>query len=304
MPAVAHIIRRRHSRKRIRRDESQRSAFWLTLIVFIPTLLLLTPVIAGLGLSVWLYIQAASHLPTPYEGAFLDPISGVSRFYDRSGTTEIHRTSDPLGDERRWRKLDQLPKHVIHATLLVDDPTFLTSPPSFDLLDAALQTWRYMIGLPAAPDDGITSALVREVMLPMTRANGLDPRLLEIALIAESKRTSTAEELLEWWLNSRFYGHDAFGIDAAAMVYFGKSADELNLAEAVILAKTAEAPTLNPIDADQLSRQRGADLLFEMLAAELIDEALFDAASASEDADLGAGRRPAISCARICRLRA
>ncbi len=281
MPAVAHIIRRRHSRKRRRRHESRRSAFWLTLILFFPALLLLTPAIAGLGLSIWLYIQAASHLPTPQESVFLDPVYGVTRYYDRGGATEIHRTRDPLGDERPWRQLDQLPKYVIDAALLVEEPTFLTAPPSFDLLDAALQTWRYIIGLPLAPNDDLTGALVREAMLPLTRRSGLDPRLLEIVLIAESKRSRSAGELLEWRLNSRFYGHDAYGIDAAAKVYFGKNAAQLDLAEAAILAKTAEEPALNPIDAQQRSRERGADLLFDMLAAEMIDEAQFDAASAS-----------------------
>ncbi len=282
MPAVAHIIRRRYSRKRRRRQESRRSAFWLTLIFFFPASLLLTPVIAGLGLSIWLYIQAASHLPTPQESVSLDPVYGVTRFYDRGGAIEIHRTRDPLGDERRWRPLDQLPKHVIDATLLVEEPTFLTAPPSFDLLDTALQTWRYIIGLPLASDDGLAGALAREAMLPLTRRSGLDPRLLEIVLIAESKRSRSAEELLEWRLNSRFYGHDAYGIDAAAKVYFGKNAAQLDLAEAAILAKTAEEPALNPIDAEQRSRERGDDLLFDMLAADLIDEAQFDAAATSD----------------------
>ena len=282
MPAVAHIIRRRQSRKRRRRHESRRSTFWLTLILFIPALLMLAPVVAGLGLSVWLYVQAASHLPTPQETVYFDPVRGATRFYDRSGETEIFRTRDPLGAERRWRPLEQLPGHVIDAHLLVDDPTFLTAPPTFDGLDTALQIWRYIIGLPTAPEAGITGALVREAMLPLRRASGLDPRLLEIVLSAESKRSRTAQELLEWRLNSRFYGHDAYGIDAAAKVYFGKSAANLNLAEAAILAMTTDAPALNPIDAEQRSRERGADLLFEMLAAELIDEAQFDAASASD----------------------
>ena len=65
-------------------------------------------------------------------------------------------------------------------------------------------------------------------MLPLTRSSGLDERLLEIVLIAESRRTQSPEQLLEWRLNSSAYGHDAFGLDAAAQVYFGKPAERLS----------------------------------------------------------------------------
>ncbi len=282
MPAVAHIIRRRHSRKHRRRHESRRSALWLILILFLPLLLSLTPLLGGLGLSVWLYVQAASHLPTPRESVFLDPVEDLTLFFDRSGETIIHRLEDPLGEKRTWLQLDELPQYVIDAALLVEDPAFLTAPPAFDLLDTTLQIWRYIIGLPLSRSDDITSELVREAMLPLTRTSGLDPRLLEIVLIAENKRGRSTEDLLEWRLNSSFYGHDAYGINAAAKVYFGKTAENVSLAEAAILAKTAEAPSLNPIDAEQSSRERGADLLFELLEAELIEKAQFDAASVND----------------------
>ena len=211
MPAVAHIIRRRHGRKRRRRHESRRSALWLTLIFFFPLLLSLAPILAGFGLSIWLYVQAAGHLPTLQATVYLDPVDGVTRFYDRSGGVEIYRIEDALGEERRWLRHEELPKHVIDATLLVEDPAFLEGSTQFNLLDTALQLWRYIIGLPLSQEHGITSQLVREAMLPLTTASGLDPRLLEIVLIAESNRTRTATDLLEWRLNSSFYGHDAYG---------------------------------------------------------------------------------------------
>lgn len=296
MPSVAHIIRRRHSRKRRRRRESRRSAFWLTLLVVAPAMLSMTPLLAGLALSIWLYIQAASYLPSPQERGLLNRAGDITRFYDRSGENEIYRIDDPLGDERRWLTLDELPGYVIDATLLVEDPQLLTAPPSFNLLDSAQQIWRYIVGLPTASNTGVTGVLVREAMLPLTRASGLDPRLLEIVLVSESARTLAAEELLAWRLNTSYFGHDAYGIDAAAQVYFGKNAESLSLAETALLAKTAQEPSLNPIDSGPTSRERGADLLFELLAADLIDKAQFDAAAASEVSIVGnAGMASAIA---------
>ena len=71
-------------------------------------------------------------------------------------------------------------------------------------------------------------------------------------------------------------------LDAAAQVYFGKAAEGLSLAEAAVLAMTAAQPDINPLDDARRSRERGADLLFAMREAGLIDKRAFDAASAAE----------------------
>lgn len=282
MPAVAHIIRRRHNRKRRGQHEARRSGLWLTIVIILPLTLALTPPLALLGLSVWLYVQAASHMPTPQETVFLDRDQGLTRFYDRSGQHEIHRVNDPLGDQRRWLRLADLPPYVVDAALLVEDSQHGEPQTAFAPLDTALQLWRYIIGLALEVESGLAGDLARETMLPLTRSSGLDERLLEIVLVTESRRTQSPEQLLEWRLNSSAYGHDAFGLDAAAQVYFGKPAERLTLAEAAVLAMTAAQPAINPLDDARRSRERGADLLLAMLDAGLIDKSAFDAASAAE----------------------
>ena len=105
----------------MRQHEARRSGLWLTILIILPLTLALTPPLALLGLSVWLYVQAASHMPTPQETVFLDRDQGLTRFYDRSGQHEIHRVNDPLGDQRRWLRLADLPPYVVDAALLVED---------------------------------------------------------------------------------------------------------------------------------------------------------------------------------------
>ena len=300
MPAVAHIIRRRHNRKRRAQDEARRSALWLTIFLVLPLTLALIPPLALLGLSVWLYAQAASTMPSPQATVFLASDQGLTRFYDRSGGHEIHRVDDPLGDQRRWLRLAELPAYVADAALLVEDDNNLEAGAGFAPLETALQLWRYIIGLPLEVERGLAADLARDTMLPMSRSSGLDERLLEIVLIAESRRIHSAEELLEWRLNSSDYGHDAFGLDAASQVYFGKPAEKLTLSEAAVLTMTAAQPAINPLADARRSRERGADLLFAMLDAGLIDKAEFDAASAAElalraPADESAAIAPAFS---------
>ena len=172
--------------------------------------------------------------------------------------------------------------HAIDAFLLAHDSDFLSDPPRFDLLDSALRLWRYIIGLPQPPSEGLLSDLTRDAMLPMTRASGIDPALLEIVFIAESQRLHTPRSLLEWRLNSVYFGGEAFGIQAAAHVTFGIRAQDLDLAQAALLAVSARQPHLNPHSAEQDSRDRAADLLFAMLDAQLIDKAQFESANASQ----------------------
>ncbi len=279
MPALAHIIRRRRSRKRRRQKQARRSRFWLLLLLGAPGTLLLTPILAGLGLSLWLYAQAASQLPTPQQTLALHA-AARSRFVARDGVTALHGVSEPLESETLWLPLAELPPYLVDALLLADDADFLTAPAPFNALSALSRLWLYIIGAPIEYADTLTSRLTRETLLPAVSGAGLDASLLHIVLEAESRRRYPPRELLEWRLNSRYYGHDAFGLAAAAQVYLQKPAAGLSLAEAVLLAPVAAAPQLNPLDAPRPARERAAELLFALLDAGHITQAQFDAASA------------------------
>lgn len=279
MPTIAHTIRRRHNRKRRRSKETRRSAFWSIIVVGAPLALVATPLLGALILSLWLYVSAASLMPEPQETALPRLEKGETRFFDATDQTVIHTVADPLGDGRRWLTLAELPPHLVSASMLAEGINQHGALDPFNPADTLLQVWRYIIGLPVGSDNGLSGKLARDTLLPLTRASGLDARLLEIVHVAESKRRYSAEELLAWRLNTNYYGRDAFGIEAAAQIYLGKSVLALSLVESALLAPIVAEPSLNPIDAPARARERGADLLFQMLDAELIDKAQFDAAS-------------------------
>ena len=282
MPSVAQVIRRRRNRKVRRKGRGRRSALWLFLLVCLPSILALTPVLAGLGLSLWLYGRAASALPAAEDRFKSDAAAGVTQFYDRHGRRVIHSVVDPLGEKRRWLKLGDMPPGFIDATLLASERKLPDEGASFDPLLTLLQLWRYILDLPIEADGSIAGELARETILPRAQASGLDRDLLEIVLSAESKRTMSAEELLEWRINSQNFGHDAYGIEAAAQVYLGKSAESLTLLEAAVLAAVGAEPSVNPFSSPARAREGGADLLFKMLESGKIDEAAFDEAASQE----------------------
>lgn len=239
-------------------------------------------------------------MPTPQETVTLNQERGETRFYDESGAGLLFAIEDPLGENRRWLKLDDLPPHLISAALIAEDLDLSSGADDFEPAHALLQVWRYIIGLPLMPERGISAALARDTLLPLALSSGLDASLLEIGLVAEGKRNYSPEELLEWRLNSGYYGEVAFGIEAAAQVYLGKPAARLSLAESALLAAIVNEPALNPIEAPLTARARGADLLFRMLDAKLINQAQFDVASGAEVEIRKAGaRRAAIAPAFI-----
>jgi membrane peptidoglycan carboxypeptidase len=278
MSSVAHIIRRRRARKARQRTQRQRSTIWMLLIFVVMLFVVVVPMVVILGVAGMLYIQATNAMPSPAETIYLDPIIGATELYDRTGGTLIYIVEDPLGNQRRWIELEALPDYVVSATLLMEDPDYLQTA-NFDVFQTLNLLWRYILDVPVASDRSITGRLVRNAVLPLARKSGLDDPLLEIALVAEAERQLSPRDLLEWHLNTNYYGNDAYGIDAAAQVYLGKSAEDLTLDETALLVAIPLAPRFNPFDNTVASNGRQADLLLNMFNHALINKPQFDQAS-------------------------
>ena len=295
MPSVATIIRRRRARKARLRSERRRSTLWFFISLVLPALLLIVPVVAAVAMAVWLYAQAASYFPENLQSTVLITDERVTRFYERRGTQPIYELADPLGAQRRWIDLDELPDHVVAATLQAEDPQILQRA-GFNPVRVLLQILGYMLGAPVTDEPGIAASLIDETLLPRLRSSGLDEDLLRLALRAEARRRHTPLELLEWHLNTKFYGKGAFGIQAAAQVYLGRSAASLDLSDAALLAAIGQAPQLDTVTHETEIRRLQADLLYEMLSAGAIDQGEFDrAASAPSELRSDAQQDPPIA---------
>jgi membrane peptidoglycan carboxypeptidase len=90
-------------------------------------------------------------------------------------------------------------------------------------------------------------------------------------LAAQLTRRYGPRQVLEWYLNSADYGHFAYGVEAAAQFYLGKSVTQLTLSEAALLAAVSQAPALNPVDAPNAAEARRVETLEAMQAQGLIE---------------------------------
>lgn len=295
MTSATQLIRRRRARKARRSAVRSRTRMWTNLGIVALLLVIGVPLASFFGVAAYVYTQAIRGMPTPAQTTFISAAIGPTRLYDRTGNTLLYTVQDPLGDDRQWVSLADLPPYVADATLLVEDPDYLQTG-GFDLTGALGRLWRNILFGPIEADATLAGRLVRNVMLPQRETVTAGRRNREIALVAEVNRLYTPSEVLEWHLNTNYYGGEAYGIEAAAQVYLGKSARDLTLAEAAMLASIPTAPQFNPIDDENAARGRQADTLRRLAAAGLITETAYgDAVRAFVTIQANVGGAPEVA---------
>ena len=176
-----------------------------------------------------------------YQPGPLPRVFQTTFVYDRNG----HLLAELIGEGRReWVSLDQISPHLINATIATEDATFFTNPgvDPVRIAGAALQNVEQ--GEIVSGASTITMQLARNLFLGSEERydQTFDRKIAEAGLASELTRTYTKEELLELYLNLLNYGHLGYGPQAAARTYFGKSAAELNLAEATLIAGIPQSP--------------------------------------------------------------
>ncbi|MBC8099490.1 MAG: transglycosylase domain-containing protein [Armatimonadetes bacterium] len=206
--------------------------------------------------------------------------------YDRNG----QQLYEVFNEGRRTEvNLADIPQAVIQATISIEDDSFYQNVG----IDVAATTVALMgyLGINDANSGGstITQQLVRNVLFdPEKRSERSAARKAEeIGLAIAMTGRKTKDEILELYLNEIYYGSLAYGIEAAAQVYFGKSASALTLGESALLAGLPQAPAeLNPLNPDPLVQQQVEDRWRLVLEA-MIEEGYIT--SAQRDEALRAG---------------
>lgn len=253
------IVRRR--RERASRASRPGRRLWRAFIVAILTLLLFAVIIplgaiagGAAGLALLMRGLPDTHtlgeLPADFRTS-----ATTTQLFARDALNDdgqrrpvlIDIITDPRASGIGWMSLDVLPEHVIAAYLAASDPQFFTAPsPSFATF------WTEWLSSGVVRDDHspILHNLIAEHLRDGTAAQSGDTRraLQDWLLAWRLERTVSRRQMLEWAINTRYYGNLAYGIEAAAKVYFGKSAADLSLGEAAMLAALAQNPAANPFD--------------------------------------------------------
>jgi penicillin-binding protein 1A len=185
-----------------------------------------------------------------------------------------------FGEQRRIPlRLDEVPEQMQRAFLAAEDERFFEHP-GVDwqgLTRAAVAL--AATGEPAQGGGTITMQVARNFFLG--REKTVSRKVREIFLALRIEHLLSKEEILDLYLNKIFLGQRAYGVGAAAEVYFGKTVSELELAEIALIAGLPRAPSLdNPVTSPQRARQRRAYVLRRLHDTGAIDRATMETAAA------------------------
>ena len=214
------------------------------------------------------YSLVAGDLPRPTELRDRASTFETARVYDRNGQL-LYALADPNEGNRTYVPLDRISPYLVQATIDTEDKRFYENP-GFDVI-ALVRA----VGMAAREQEAIagtstiTQQLVRATLLSEDERveRSYRRKVREIILAAEISRTYSKEEILELYLNEIYYGNLAYGIEAAANTYFNKSAADLTLAEASLLAGLPQAPALwDPYIAPDKALGRQREVLSLMVA--------------------------------------
>jgi membrane peptidoglycan carboxypeptidase len=177
---------------------------------------------------------------------------------------------EAIGDQGKQRALsfEQIPAACWQATVAVEDSRFFQHPGVDPLAigRAAVQNWRS--GTVVSGASTITQQLARTTLMTAEERyeQSLRRKLREawLALLIELRYSK--QEVLAMYLNQVYYGNFAYGLEAAAHGYFGKSAADLDLAECSLLAGLVQNPEVyNPIYNLESARWRQSNVLAAMV---------------------------------------
>jgi penicillin-binding protein 1A len=186
-----------------------------------------------------------------------------------------------IGEQRRIPvRWEEIPPVLVDAFLASEDDRFYEHP-GVDWQGLARAAAANVAAGGLREGGGtITMQLARNTVLTSERS--LRRKLKEVFLALRLEREFSKQEILTLYLNRIFLGQRAYGVGAAAEVYFDKRVGDLTLAEAALIAGLPRSPSLdNPVASLERAQQRRAYVLRRLLELGRIDRAAHDAALAA-----------------------
>jgi penicillin-binding protein 1A len=167
-------------------------------------------------------------------------------------------------EKREVVSLDRVPNHLIQAFVSGEDARFFQHK-GLDYLAILRALYRNIFsGEIVQGGSTITQQVVKSLLLSPEKK--FARKIREAILAYRIEKYLTKEEILFLYLNQIYLGHGAYGISAAAENYFGKTIEELNLAESALLAGLPQAPSKNsPYQHPQQAKKRQLYILNRMV---------------------------------------
>lgn len=200
-----------------------------------------------------------------HERISLKPLAERSFIYDTSNSNPVVLTNSKDPQNRSRVLLDEIPETVKGSVVAVEDAAFrehngINVRSILRAVDANLESGGVAQGGSTITQQVIKNSLVGD-------DQDLSRKLREAFLAIELEEQMSKDDILEYYLNSVYFGGGAYGVQAASEYYFGKDVGDLNWAEGALLASLIRSPNYyNPFRNPDVAESR-RDLVFGRLVA-------------------------------------
>jgi penicillin-binding protein 1A len=232
----------------------------LTVIILIVFVVMITG--AGLG-----FLTASIHTMPSLKDDIRPAAS--SQIYDINGKliNTVHSV-----ENRVPVSINKIPKNLQNAFVAAEDARFYQHI-GIDPRGILRAVWSNITDRGVSEGGStITQQLAKNALLSQDRT--LKRKLQEAILALQIERQYSKNEILELYLNQIYFGQGAYGVQSAAMVYFGKNVEDLTLAECAMLAGIPKSPNYySPFNNLKAATERQATVLDQMVKYNFIDTA-------------------------------
>lgn len=195
-------------------------------------------------------------------------IGGSIRYYDRTGETLLWEDYDQV--KRVPVESENISQHLKNATIAVEDRDFYDHN-GFNVRGISRAAWNNAFGGPTQGGSTITQQLVKLTTEGFSTDQTITRKIKELILAVEFERSYSKDEILTGYLNAAPYGPIEYGAEIAARTYFQKSAKDLSIDEAALLAAVPKSPpTYSPygpfFDREELLGRK--DFILDVMAEE------------------------------------
>ncbi|MEU7165181.1 transglycosylase domain-containing protein [Streptomyces morookaense] len=159
---------------------------------------------------------------------------------------EVNRESVPLS---------KVPKNVQHAVLAAEDRDFY-SESAVNPVAMVRAAWNTVTGKGKQSGSTITQQYVKNYYLGQEQT--ISRKVKEFFIAIKLDREESKNDILEGYLNTSYFGRNAYGIQAASQAYYNKDSDKLNTAEGAYLATLLNAPSAYDVGAHPENKPRAA----------------------------------------------
>ncbi|HSK47357.1 MAG TPA: PBP1A family penicillin-binding protein [Coriobacteriia bacterium] len=182
------------------------------------------------------YTSMSSNLPDPdvRQARGRDQSTVIA---DRNGKTLVRLYAE---QNRQDVALEKIPEHLRQAVIATEDQRFYEHE-GVDPLGIARAVVVDVIRQEKAQGGStITQQYVKQAFV--TSEKTLKRKIQEAILARKVEQRYSKDEILELYLNTIYFGHGAYGVEAASRVYFGKSVEDVSVAQAAVLAGVIKSP--------------------------------------------------------------